>query len=119
MFSDYNLDSHSTYILLRLITVDTYLKAFQYKILNNELYLNKKLFQFRICVTLCSRTTTKHPYTLFADVKSLILAGRSSTSTLKVFHVSLTPLNPQTAIFCLFGMEDETLFMKSHILLFF
>ena len=65
MFSDYNLDSHSTYILLRLITVDTYLKAFQYKILNNELYLNKKLFQFRICVTLCSRTTTKHPYTLF------------------------------------------------------
>ena len=36
------------YLMPRLVTIDTNLHIFQYKILNNVLYLNKKLFEFKI-----------------------------------------------------------------------
>ena len=39
----------------RRVTIDTNLRIFQYKILNNMLYLNEKLFKFEIIVSpLCS-----------------------------------------------------------------
>ena len=38
------IDWTAIYMLLRLVTHDTYMRSFQYKILNNILYLNKKLF---------------------------------------------------------------------------
>ena len=43
------------HILPRRVTVNTNLRIFQYKILNNVLYLNKKLFRFKkISCPLCS-----------------------------------------------------------------
>ena len=39
----------------RRVTIDTNLRIFQYKILNNALYLNEKLFKFKIVSSpLCS-----------------------------------------------------------------
>ena len=44
--NDENIDWISIYILPRLITYNTYKKSFQYKILNNILFLNKNLHTF-------------------------------------------------------------------------
>ena len=46
LFSNCNFDCIGVYIFPQLIIKDTYFRAFQCKILNNALYLNKKLFQF-------------------------------------------------------------------------
>ena len=55
LFPNSDLDWNVIYILPRLVTQDTQLRAFQYKILNNILYLNKKLFHFGDSETpLCS-----------------------------------------------------------------
>ena len=43
------------YILPRIVTIESSLRLFQYKILNNILYLNERLFKFNIVDTpLCS-----------------------------------------------------------------
>ena len=48
------LDPH-LYLLLRKTTINTKYRSFQYKILNNALYLNKILFKFRkVKFPLCS-----------------------------------------------------------------
>ena len=41
-----SFDWNQIYILPRLVTLDSYSRSFQYKILNNILYLYKKLFKF-------------------------------------------------------------------------
>ena len=49
------LDWNKIYLSPRLATIDTTLRSFQYKILNNVLFLNKKLYTFGITNTsLCS-----------------------------------------------------------------
>ena len=43
------------YILPRIVTINTRLQVFQYKVLNNVLYLNKHLYIFKLSDTkLCS-----------------------------------------------------------------
>ena len=42
-----DIDWKHIYLLPRRVTVDTNLRIFQYKILNNVLYLNVKLFKFK------------------------------------------------------------------------
>ena len=42
-----SLDWKQIYLLPHLVTLDSYSCSFQYKILNNVLYLNKKLFTFQ------------------------------------------------------------------------
>ena len=42
LFENTTLDWSKIYVLLRLVTVDTNLRSFQYKILNIVLFLNKK-----------------------------------------------------------------------------
>ena len=46
LFSSNNLEWSAIYILPLLGTVDIYLRSFQYKIVNNTLSLNEKLFLF-------------------------------------------------------------------------
>ena len=41
-----SLDWKQIYVAPRLVTPDSYSRSFQYKILNNVPYLNKKLFTF-------------------------------------------------------------------------
>ena len=58
-FEDYfqtlNLDWTRIYLLPRLVTLDSVLRAFQFKILHNVLFLNKKLFLFhKVPSPLCS-----------------------------------------------------------------
>ena len=48
LFNDYNSDWAAIYMLPRLVTYNTYMRSFQYKILKNVLFLNKKLHTFGI-----------------------------------------------------------------------
>ena len=48
LHNDYNIDWTAIYMLPRLVTYNTYLQSFQYKILNSVLFLNKKLHTFGI-----------------------------------------------------------------------
>ena len=46
-FPNLQCDWKGIYLLTRKVTIDTKLRIFQYKLLNNILYLNKDLFMFR------------------------------------------------------------------------
>ena len=55
LFLHVSVDWKLIYFLPRTLTKNTSSRAFQYKVLNNVLYLNHKLFQFRVSTTsLCS-----------------------------------------------------------------
>ena len=47
LFQNKDIDWKHVYLLARRVIVDTNLHIFQYKILNNVLYLNEKLFRFK------------------------------------------------------------------------
>ena len=67
-FSNSNLDWKKIYLLVRIVTKDSTLRAFQFKLLNNVLYLNKMLFKFgKSGSPLCSFCNVKDetPYHLF------------------------------------------------------
>ena len=49
LFPDSNLNCKLIYVLPRKISRNTSFRAFQYKIFNNVLYLNKMLFRFGKC----------------------------------------------------------------------
>ena len=55
IFKKSNLDWKAIYLLLRIATVDTTIRVFLYKLLNNVLFLNKMLYRFGISQdSLCS-----------------------------------------------------------------
>ena len=55
IFENSNLDWKTIYMLPCIVTKDSRLRVFQYKLLNNVLYLNKMLFRFgKIDSPLCS-----------------------------------------------------------------
>ena len=59
LFGNTILDWDKIYLRPRLGTINTTLRSFQYKILNNVLFLNKKLYTFGITNTaLCSFCNT-------------------------------------------------------------
>ena len=59
LFENTTLDRNKIYLSPRLATIDTTLRSVQYKILNNVLFLNKKLHIFGITNTaLCSFCNT-------------------------------------------------------------
>ena len=50
-----NIEWNRAYVLPRLCTIDSYLRVFQYKILNNILFLNNRLFKMgKVDSSLCS-----------------------------------------------------------------
>ena len=77
LFPHLNLDWKLIYLLPRILTKNTSLRAFQYKVLKNVLYLNHKLFQFKVSTTsLCSYCirhdeTVQHLFSTCNEVISL------------------------------------------------
>ena len=99
-FNANNLDWTKIFILPRLTTCKTYLRSFQYKILHNILFLNKKLYLFKI---------TKSPLysycNTYDEIPIHLFCESSSTKYLwlqlnRHFRSDLTfpVLTPQTAI---------------------
>ena len=78
-----------------------YLHSFQYKILNNFLFLNKKLLVFRIKNTpLCSSYNKKDetPLHIFSEYTSVIYLWQH-LATFFENNLILPALTPQTALF--------------------
>ena len=108
LFESRTLDWSKIYLLPRLATIDTTLYSFQYKILNNVLFLNKKLYNFEITNTaLCSfcKAFEETSIRIFYDrihVKSLW----EKLQTKFQHDITLPSLTPQTAIL---GLTNEHL----------
>ena len=73
--NDDNLDWKNIYFLLRIVTKDSKLRAFQSELLNNVFYLNKMLFKFgKIGSSLCCLCNLKDeiPYYLLYECSHMI-----------------------------------------------
>ena len=113
-------DWKKIYLLPRDVTVDAYTRIFQYKILNNILFLNKKLFLFGIVDSpLCSLCNLENetPIHLFSECH----VSKALWADLTFFlqgHVHLEVLTPQNA---LLGFTDDSAIhhIVNHILLIF
>ena len=121
MFTNCNLLWEQIYLLPRKVTIDSFLRCFQYKIINNTLFLNKKLFCFKIINTpFCSFCEKKEETTihLFYECEKTC----SLWSELKLYfrQLSLPDLLPQTALFGFYeDLENKFATLNNHILLLF
>ena len=83
-FNANNLDWTNIFILPRLTTYNIYLRSFQYKILHNILFLNKKLYLVGITkglYVLIAAQTMKHQYICFSSAVLPNIYGYNEKST--------------------------------------
>ena len=122
LFPNYTFDWKQIYFLPLIITTNTYQCNFQYKILYNILYLNKKMYIFgKIDSPLCSichsnNDTLANLFCECVRVSQLWSQLRTFFST----DLNLPLLTPQIAIFD-FLVETDTCIFKitNHLLLIF
>ena len=121
LFENTTLDWDKIYLSPCLATIDTALRSFQYKILNNVLFVNKKLNTFGIASTaLCffcntSEETPIHIYVDFVLVKYLWERLRMKFQN----YFILPSLTPQAAVLGLYNEANDNYNFLSHILLIF
>ena len=110
LFQIKDIDWKHVYLLPRRVTVDTNLRIFQYKILNNVLYLNENVFRFKkISYPLCSfyQSENETPIHLFHGCIKTNLLWYKLKKILKA-KIDL-PLNmPQSAIFGFLNYENNS-----------
>ena len=86
IFPNLKFDWRKIYILPCITTINTYLRSFQYKILNNIFFLNKKLLVFRMKNTpLCSCYNKEEEKLLhiFSECTSVIYLWQQLATSLK------------------------------------
>ena len=106
----------------RKATANSYLRCFNYKIINNVLYLNKKLFQFgKTQSPLCSFCHTEAETALHVFDKCE--ATKILWNKLLLFfetEIDFPDLTPQVALFGFINESDNNLnLLQNHILLIF
>ena len=116
-----NYDWNLIYTFPRQIITSTKIRAFQYKILNNVLYLNDKLFLFgnsetKLCY-FCKKEneTIIHLFHNCSCIKSLWNKVKNYFKN----DVRLISLTPQIAILGYLNKNDETFLLQNIILLLF
>ena len=115
MFENKTLIRSKIYLPPRLLTIDTTLRSFQYKILSNVLFLSKKLYTFGITNTaLCSFCNTLEE-TFFDCIHIKCLWERLQAKFQNGFI--LPSLTPQTAIFGLYNEANDNYNLLIHALL--
>ena len=121
LFREQELNWTEIYVLPRKVSLDCNVRSFQYKVLNNVLCLNKKLFIFRktsssLCL-FCKQAdeTLLHVFCECNITKELW--NRLDLFFNDCFH--LPQLLPQTAFFGFFNTYSNNLILENHILLLF
>ena len=120
-FDDYDFNWNLIYRIPRIATLDTKIRNIQYKLLNNVLYFNKKLFQFGIISqSKCSfcELYDETPHHIFYEctyAQNLWNRLRLHLSE----KVALPVLNPQSAIFGFTDVSDHNFLLVNHLLLIF
>ena len=100
-FQNSNLDWKTIYMLPRIVTKDSRLQVFQYKLLNNVLYLNKMLFKFeKIDSPLCPfcKMIEETPLHLFYNCIKTKLLWDQLKDFISNETLSFPSLTPQSAI---------------------
>ena len=91
-FNKFDFDWKLIYCLPRMVTVDTKLRVFQYKILNNILFVNKTLFKFRkVESPMCSsvKLKMKLTYITFIGAETLPFYGDNFRGFLVLLSIFL------------------------------
>jgi hypothetical protein len=120
-FPDIETNWLKIYTLPRKITKNAYDRVFQYKLLNNILYLNKKLFLFgktesRLC-SFCENAD-EDPEHLFSTCPHSIALWRSLQNALSP-NIMLDDLDAKSALLGFFDADPNDLNCSNHILLLF
>ena len=109
LFSHLNLDWKLIYVLARILTKNTSLRAFQYNVMNNVSYFNHKFFQFKVStISLCSYCnqydeTVQH---LFNNCNEVLPLG-TEIKLCFVNDIKLIALWPQSAILDSANTDDR------------
>ena len=111
-----SLDWKQIYLLPRLVALDSYSHSFQFKILNNVLYLNKKPFTFR------KSTSPLCPFCKLSDETVLHLFYECDIiqnlwNELDLFfenHFTLFALTPQSSFIGFFNIDSKLLLIQNH-----
>ena len=104
-----------------MVTLDSYSRSFQYKILNNVLYLNKKLFKFRKSTSpLCSfcKLSDETVLHLFYEC-NILLTLQNELVLLFGNKFTLFDLTLQAAFLDFVHVDSELLLIKNDLLLIF
>ena len=121
-FTDLSLDWKEIYMIPRIVSSNTYMRCFQYEVLNNTLFLNKKLFLFKksnspLC-SFCNEEdeTIFHLYFYCPNVRNLW----NQLDFYLAEDFLLPPQTPQAAVFG-FSEKDNTenLILCNHLFLIF
>ena len=116
-----NVDWATVYLLPQKTTIESRMRIFQYKILNNILYFNNRLYKFGyvespMC-SLCNSETETMTH-LFCHCSKTDQMWNSLTSWYKGC-LTLPVLEPSTAILGFFDFRDEKSKLINHILILF
>ena len=121
-FTDLSLDWKEIYMIPRIVSSNTYMRYFQYKVLNNTLFLNKKLFLFKksnspLC-SFCNEEdeTVFHLYFYCPNVRNI-------WNQLDFYLAEDFLLAPQTLQAAVFGFSEkdntEKVILYNHLFLIF
>ena len=120
-FNDYDFNWKLIYRIPHIATLKTKMSIFQYKLLNNVLYLNKKLFQFSvISQSKCSfcELYDETPHHIFYECTY----AQNLWNQLQLYlseKVALPVLNPLRAIFGFTDVLDHNFLLGNHLLIIF
>ena len=118
VFAGHIFEWSKIYILPRIVTTDSRIRIFQYKILLNVLYLNKKLIEFNkirsseCSFCKCEEETTIH---LFHNCRKTQALWMQLTSHLNR-HLNLPP---QRAVFGFLDISNKDCLIANHLSLLF
>ena len=121
MFPNTEKDWLKIYLLPRKCSIHAYDRVFQYKILNNILYLNKKLHLFGKSETsLCSfcSLTDEDPPHLFADCQETLALWASLKASLSPY-LALPDLEKKFALLGFYEAPPDIFKLVNHVLLLF
>ena len=102
-------------MLPRHATIESSLRSFQYKILNNILYLNEKLFKFKIVET--ENESVLHLFCECAVTSNLLEQFRLWVSDISLFDK--IDFDPQTIIFGAWNVNTPDFILINHMILLF
>ena len=121
-FDDYFFNWKLIYRIPRIATFETKICIFQYKHLNNVLYINKKLFHFGITsqskCSFCKLYDDETPHHIFYECTY----AQNLWNQLRLYlseKVTLPILNPQSAIFGFPDILNHNYLLVNHLLLIF
>ena len=120
-FDNYDFNWKLIYRIPCIATLETKVCIFQYKLLNNVLYLNKKLFQCGIAFqSKCSfcELYDEIPHHIFCECKY----AQNLCNQLRLYlseKVALPVLSSQSAIFGFTDVLDHNYLLVNHLLLIF